>query len=154
MKNEKYLIVLDHLYEPVGEMKIRVSRRGIMAAAADAAEEKLRSSQGVPSYQIEDLAFWPNEQMDQILPAVNRRAIISLKEDVVYAETSATVDPIPLFEISSPALFIFNQFNGQQTMAEVYEKVRNHTGWDTEKTAKTVRGIFFRLCEVRVCEPG
>lgn len=149
-----YLIDTDHLPDPADDMTIRVSRRGMMAAAADAAEEKLRSSQGAPSYTIEDVAGYSEEHLDRIRPAVNSRAKISLKNDVVYAETSAAVDPIPLFEIHSPALFIFNQFNGLQTVAEINAKVAGQTGWDEERTRRTVRAVFLKLCEVRICEPG
>ena len=150
----KYLIDLEHLSAPADVMKIKVSRRGMMAAAADAAEEKLRSSRGAPSFTIEDIAGYTEEQMDRIRPAVNSRAKITLKKDVVYAETSAAVDPIPLFDIHSPALFIFNQFNGLQTMPEVSAKVAEHTGWDEKRSRQTVRAVFLKLCEVRVCEPG
>ena len=150
----KYLIDLEHLSAPADAMKIKVSRRGMMAAAADAAEEKLRSSRGAPSFTIEDIAGYTEEQMDRIRPAVNSRAKITLKKDVVYAETSAAVDPIPLFDIHSPALFIFNQFNGLQAMPEVSAKVAEHTGWDEKRSRQTVRTVFLKLCEVRVCEPG
>ncbi len=135
-------------------MKIKVSRRGIMAAAVDAAEEKRRSSLGAPSYAIEDLAGYEDERLDLICPSVNSRAKISLKKDVVYAETSASVDPIPLFDIHSPALFIFNQFNGRQSMSEILVNVEKNTGWDEARTRRTVRAVFLKLCEVRVCEPG
>lgn len=150
----KMLIDLKHLPKQTAEIKIKVSRRGIFTAAVDAAEEKSRSSQGAPSYVIENIAAFDAEQLSEILPAVNSRAKISLNKGIVYAETSASVDPIPLFDVQSDALFIFNQFNGRQPMKEVFVKVQNHTGWDAEKTQKTVRTVFLKLCEVRVCEPG
>ncbi len=135
-------------------MKIRVSRRGMLAAAADAAEEKRRSSQGLPSFKIEDLSSFDDETLAGIIPAVNRKASISLNKGVVYAATSASVDPIPLFPLDSPALFIFNQFNGLQTVEEINRNVSGYTGWDEERTRETVRSVFLKLCEVRVCEPG
>ena len=150
----KMLIDLDHLEAPASSMKIRVSRRGVMTAAADAAEEKLRSSHGAPSYAIEDLVGFEMEQLDLIRPAVNSRAKISLVKEIVYAETSASVDPIPLFGMSSQALLIFNQFNGKQTFAEIIAKTAEQTGWDERRARETVRAVFLKLCEVRVCEPG
>lgn len=150
----KMLIDLDHPVASVYSMKIKVSRRGVMTAAADAAEEKLRSSQGAPSYVIEDLTGFDAEQLDRIIPAVNSRAKISLVKGVVYAETSASVDPIPLFDLASPALYIFNQFNGRQSFAEIITKTAGHTGWDEDRTREMVRMVFLKLCEVRVCEPG
>ena len=150
----KLLIDLDHPEAPASSMKIKVSRRGMMSAAADAAEEKLRSSRGAPSYVIEDLAGFDAESLGQIRPRVNTRAKISLAKAVVYAETSASVDPIPLFEVSSPVLFIFNQFNGLQTVAEISAKTAEHTGWDADRSREAVRSVFLKLCEVRVCEPG
>lgn len=150
----KMLIDLDRLTEPDGEMRIRVSRRGLLAAAADNAEQRTRSRSGAPSYHIEDLTAFDDDQFSEIWPIVNSRAKISLKKGLVYAETSASVDPMPLFAVDSPALFVFNQFNNMQKMSDVFVKVREHTGWDEEKTKKTVRAIFLRLCEVRVCEPG
>ncbi|MBQ6502841.1 MAG: hypothetical protein IJI57_02895 [Flexilinea sp.] len=150
----KMLIDLDHMTEPTGQMRIRVSRRGMLAAAADNAEERTRSRSGSPSYHIEDLTAFDEVQFAEIWPIVNSRAKISLEKGVVYAETSASVDPMPLFAVNSPALFIFNQFNSMQKMSDVFVKVRKYTGWDEAKTKKTVRAIFLRLCEVRVCEPG
>ena len=148
------LIETDHLPKPDASLKIRVSRRGILTAAADAAEERLRSRQGFPSYRIEDLAAFSDEEMETLLPVVNKKAVISLDKGVVYAETSAAADPIPLFKLDSPALFIFNQFNGMQTIAEINAKTAEHTGWDPERSCQTVRAVFLKLCEVRVCEPG
>ena len=126
----KMLIEMDHLQKPAPSMKIRVSRRGMLSAAADAAEERLRSQKGLPSFRIEDLASFDDEQLASIWPIVNKNARISLMKGVVYAETSASVDPIPLFEISSPALYIFNQFNGLQPLSEILTKVAEYTGWD------------------------
>ena len=150
----KMLIDLNHLPEMDSGMKIKVSRRGFLSAAADAAEERKRSRDGAPSYRIEDLTSFGEEEFAEIFPAVNGRARINLQDGVVYAETSSSVDPIPLFTVNSPVLFVFNQFNGMQKMSEVFVKVQNNMGWDQEKTKKTVRNIFLRLCEVRVCEPG
>ena len=150
----KMLIELDHLPQKTHSMKIRVSRRGMLTAAADAAEERLRTSQGLPSYRIEDLCSYDDEMLAGIIPAVNRKASISLNKGVVYAATSASVDPIPLFGLDSPALYIFNQFNGLQTIEEINRQVAEHTGWDEDRTRETVRSVFLKLCEVRVCEPG
>ena len=150
----KMLIETDRLHKPSSSMKIRVSRRGMLSAAADAAEERLLSQKGMPSFRIEDLTSFDDEQLAEIWPIVNKSARISLNKGVVYAETSASVDPIPLFDVQSPALYIFNQFNGLQPMSEILPKVAQHTGWDEERTRETVRTVFLKLCEVRVCEPG
>ena len=150
----KMLIETDHLQKPGASMKIRVSRRGLLSAAADAAEERMRSQKGMPSFRIEDLISFDDEQMAVIWPIVNKNARISLSNGIVYAETSASVDPIPLFETGSPALYIFNQFNGLQPMSEILPRVAEHTGWDEKRTRETVRTVFLKLCEVRVCEPG
>lgn len=149
----KMLIDLDHLPEPGTPMKIRVSRRGLLSAAADAAEERRRRLNGAQSHRIEELADWPDEALAELFPAVNSRAKIGLSDGVVFAETSAAVDPIPLFRTDSPALFIFNQFNGRQTMGQVIGNVSEHTGWDEEQSRRMVRAVFLKLCEVRVCEP-
>ncbi len=150
----KYLIDTDRLPDQNMEMKIKVSRRGVLTAAADAAEERLRSQQGLPSFRIEDLSSFDDDALGNIRPAVNRKAVISLENAVVYAGTSAAVDPIPLFPLNSPALYIFNQFNGMQPLSEIIGKVAEHTGWDEERTRRIVRSVFLKLCEVRVCEPG
>ena len=151
---KKPLIDTDHFPEAVGAMKIRVSRRGMFSAAADAAAERKRSRAGLPSYRIEDLTEFDDAQLAELYPIVNRKAKISLEEGMVYAETSAATDPIPLFSVDSPVLFVFNQFNGEQPMSEVFVKVQQHTGWDERRTRSFVRAVFLKLCEVRVCEPG
>ena len=151
---KKPLIDPDHFPEAVGEMKIRVSRRGMFSAAADAAVERKRSRAGLPSYRIEDLTKFDDQQFSELYPIVNHNAKISLEKGMVCAETSAAVDPIPLFPLDSPALFVFNQFNGEQPMSEVFVKVQKHTGRDEEWTRSFVRAVFLKLCEVRVCEPG
>ncbi len=150
----KYLIDLDTISRKPYSMKIRVSRRGVLSAAADAAEERIRNREGIPSFRIEDLSSFDDGELSKLYPIVNKKASISLRKSVVYAETSADVDPIPLFDLDSPALYIFNQFNGMQTIGEINKRVAEHTGWDEEKTSETVRAVFLKLCEVRVCEPG
>ena len=150
----KYLIDLDDLSAPPAQMKIRVSRRGMLSAAADRAEERRRSRDGLPSFHIEDLSVFDDCRLAGIKPIINSRAKISLDKDVVYAVTSASVDPIPLYDTASPVLFIFNQFNGERSIAEICEKTAEHFGWRDEKAAQIVRTVFLKLCEVRVCEPG
>ena len=150
----KPLIDLDRFYEPTGRMEIKVSRRGVLTAAADAAEERRRSREGLPSYRIESLMDLDDGELSALCPIVNSKAKIDLKGDFVFAETLAAVDPIPLFPVKSPALFIFNQFNGGQTIAEIIDKTAAHTGWDAERSSRAVRTVFLKLCEVRVCEPG
>jgi hypothetical protein len=61
---------------------------------------------------------------------------------------------IRLFPIQSLTLNIFNQFNGQQTIAEIVSIIQEETGWNLDKSAAVVRNLFLRLCEVRICEPG
>lgn len=151
---KELLIDLEKLPRKISGIRIRVSRRGMLSAAADAAEERIRSQEGIPSYRIEDLPALDEDTFGALFPAVNKKAGISLSKGIVYAETSASVDPIPLFDLDSPALFIFNQFNGIQTMEEAVEKTAAYTGWDEERARETVRAVFLKLCEVRVCEPG
>ena len=62
----KYLIDLDDLSGPGEQMRIRVSRRGLITAAAEAAEERKRSREGLPSYRIEDVAAFPDQQLAEI----------------------------------------------------------------------------------------
>jgi hypothetical protein len=47
-----------------------------------------------------------------------------------------------------------NQFNGQQTIAEIVSIIQEETGWNLDKSAAVIRNLFLRLCEVRICEPG
>ena len=70
----KMLIDLDCTSEPMDRMKISVSRRGILRAAADAAEERRRSRNGLPSFRIEDLVKFSAQEMLEISPVVNGKA--------------------------------------------------------------------------------
>lgn len=149
-----YLIDLDNLPEPPSQMKIRVSRRGLFRAAADLAEERKRSRDGLPSYHIEDVSTYDDRQLAEVKPIVNCKAKISLEKGTVFAATSAVVGPVPLFSVTSPVLFVFNRFNGDQSIAQICKETADHFGWDEEKTQRIVRTVFLKLCEVRVCEPG
>ena len=97
---KKPLIDPNHFPEAVGAMKIRVSRRGMFSAAADAAAERKRSRAGLPSYRIEDLTAFDDEQLAELYPIVNRKAKISTSVSPTIGSTQSLHRPESLCRAS------------------------------------------------------
>lgn len=137
----------------MSEMKIKLSRRGLLSALGDRLTAQNLNAKGIPLYRLEILPNVSDEQMDKMKPRISPKCRITLQGDTVYAETASFTEPFELFERVSPALYIFNQFNGMQTMREITEKVSLKLDLSREESRQAVREMFLKLCEVRVCEP-
>lgn len=134
-------------------MKIQISRRGLLSVLGDRLTAKNLNSKGIPLYRLEMLSNVSDDQMDRMKPRISPKCHITLREQTVYAETVSFTEPFELFELGSTALYIFNQYNGMQTMSEITEKVSKKYNLSREESRQIVREMFLKLCEVRVCEP-
>lgn len=135
-------------------LHIQTSRRAVLTVVEDtrAYKESLRSGQ--PAFRIDLLSQLSEEDLDRICPEVSPKCRIDLRDHIVIAETGASVEPMELFPVDSPFLFIFNQFNGEQTITEIAGKTAAVQEMSEAEALKLVLGVFLRLCEVRVCEPA
>lgn len=147
------LIDLDQSLDVKEQLHISLSRRGMFSALSEGLEARKRAQDGLPAYQIESLPRLEAGQLGAIRPHIVSGCTISLKDGFVWASSAAVTEPLALFTLDSPALFIFNQFNGEQTIAQICRKLVTEKSWAEEDAMACVRGMFFALCEKRICAP-
>ena len=137
----------------VSRIRITIPRRALFSAMSNELRARNQAVEGLPVYEIEDIAGMPAEAFGRLRPVLAKGAKISLADGFVRGLPRNGVEPVVLFRADSPALMIFNCFNGKITVAEITEMAQQSTGWPEEKTAAVVRGLFLKLCEVRICQP-
>lgn len=148
------LIDLEQLAKEKPELHIGVSRRQLFSAFSEGIQAYNRAMDGVPAYKLNELPSMEIERFAALRPAVIPGSLISIRDGYVYGKPACGGDTLALFALDSDALFIFNQFNDQQTIAEISRKLVDEKGWEQEKASRTVRAFFFKLCEARICQPG
>jgi len=154
MKNRKsYLFDCDHIL-PIEKLRVTIPRRAVLSFAKEQIQAKKMRQIGIPTYLIDNLTDLETNEFMQIKPVVCKGVKIQIIEQIVCGTPCSGNEPIRLFPIQSLTLNIFNQFNGQQTIAEIVSIIQEETGWNLDKSAAVIRNLFLRLCEVRICEPG
>lgn len=142
----------DHV-KPVEKMKVPVSRRGLFSALTEQIDAYKRSTEGVPVYRLEDLAEMNDSAILRVRPVVGKKCKISILDSAVWGTPPFGTEPVKLFSVDSPALKIFNDFNGENEIRTIVERLMAATGWPEEKSKTVVCGLFLKLCEIRICEP-
>ncbi len=138
----------------VDRIRITIPRRALFSVMSDELRVCNQAADGKPVYEIEDTAEMQPEEFALLKPVLSRGAKISLSDGFVWGLPHNGLETLLLFQTNSPALAIFNCFNGKTTIAEITEMTMQSTGWPEEKAAAVVRGLFLKLCEVRICQPG
>lgn len=110
-------------------------------------------NEGGTAYKLADLGLWPDEKLYMLTPVVAEGCKISLQGGMVYGQPSGTSKPIQLFPVDSPALSVFNQFNGQTLLGEVSRALAHEQGWEVDMAFAYVRGLFLWLVLAKVCAP-
>ena len=103
--------------------------------------------------KLADLGTCEKETLLPIIPQMIANSKISLKDKAVYGKSVLTGKTYRLFPISSPALAVYNLFNGTNTIERVCDTVRDAQDWTEEFTFDYVRGVFLSLVVAGLCMP-
>lgn len=100
-------------------------------------------------HRLIDLRELADEEMATIKPRVAANCKISIEGDQVMATIN-----FPLFPVGDDQLPIFNQFNGQQSVAQISQKLAGQFNIDYADAYLIVRDVFISLAMRQVCTPS
>jgi hypothetical protein len=144
----------DYPYEqfPHAELQIGTPRRKFLSAIMAELHIQNHKSSGHVGRKLTDLGLWADEDLYCVIPLLIPGSKVELKDHFV----SVIPDGRPalmLFSTDSPALVVFNLFNGENSLIEIADTLAAHTGWAAEKAFAYTRGVFLSLVMVGLCQP-
>lgn len=139
---------------PRGRLALRVSRRGLLQALAREVVVLGDRERGAPTFRIADLGEWPDEQLAELAPAVTPGCEISVRDGFVWGRPPRADRPLRLFPLDSPAVTVFNLFNGSNTLGAAGGRLAESLGWEPARGLAYARGLFLCLGLAGVCQPG
>ena len=103
---------------------------------------------------LSQLGNLPDEQLSEIIPKILPDCKILIEHGFVLATPAGADEATELFSVDSPALTVFNQFNGQTFLADVVGTIARNMDWDIDYAFAYVRGVFLSLVVAGVCIPA
>jgi hypothetical protein len=141
-------------YQPQGMINIPLPRRSLISEMAQELKVYNEKVEGKPAMKLSDLGMLDYDDFGKLSPVILQDCQISLRDGMVFAKPKDELEPFILFPVESPALLVFNLFNGKHTIFEANEILRKNADWTDEKVQAYVRGLFLLLVSKRVCVPG
>ena len=132
---------------------MNISRRRLWSAMISEIRVTTRAVGGTPVYQLSDLGAQPDEKLAGIIPVVAPGCKITVVEGHVCGQLSKAAETTQLFPLQSPALQVFNLFNGLTRLDEAAAQLADKTGWDPERSFAYTRGLFLWLILNGICLP-
>jgi len=135
---------------PRGYLSFKINRRKLLPALLNNLHQ---FASDIPAYGLAELGVWEDEKLGEVVPKVITGTRISLEDGRVIAHPNNSEEPIEIFQLDSPVLFIFNAMNGKTPFIQIAEMAAEENQWDSDFSFKYVRGVFLWLVLCRVCEP-
>jgi hypothetical protein len=134
---------------------IGCSRRSFLPMLLREIAVTVRSAQGTPAHQINELGDLPDEALAVIHPIINPITRIRVIDGQVCSQRKGE-EKAPLrvhFPTTPENLAVFNRINGQQTLGEIAESVAAQFGWEPERAFQHTRELFLALASYLVAVP-
>jgi hypothetical protein len=108
---------------------------------------------GTPHFKLADLGELPQSSLASLIPQVCADAEIIADSEKAYARNPGSSSPDWMFDFDERNTFIFNRFNGRNSIGRVAEELSAAMSLDLEESYDHVRELFLRLVRLRVCMP-
>ena len=109
---------------------------------------------GKPNMQLSDLPKLPPEAIAALIPRVCPGVWIIPGEGRVSARLPGASENVLLFPDEETNLFVFNRFNGENTIGQVAGELSAALAWPRERSDAHVKNLFFHLVRLKVCLPA
>lgn len=137
---------------PRGEIHIATPRRRLLSAIMAEVHVYNKKSEGHVGKKLSDLGSWTDEDLLCVTPIFTPGSKFEQKGGFMYG-TASSGREILLFSAASPAMAVFQLFDGVNTLTEIADTLSIKTGWDEEKTFAYTRGVFLSLVTIGLCQP-
>jgi hypothetical protein len=137
---------------PRGDLPVLITRREFFRSLLTEFQVGIRKAGGAEVYRIAGLGSLPDEELALLAPVILPDSHVSIREGSVWTCPPGG-EALRLFELDSPALFVFNHFNGQDTLGETAARLTEREGWPPERAFAYTRGVFLTLVQQGVSLP-
>ncbi|MBN2304532.1 MAG: hypothetical protein JXQ72_08655, partial [Anaerolineae bacterium] len=138
---------------PREPLKFPVTRRQLFSSMRTNLEVASGKAEGGTALQLADLGSAPDSALAGLMPQVLPGCTITVEQNMVFGQAPDGPRPLPLFPLDSPALQVFNLFNGQTPLAEVSRQLADMHVWPRQRSFAYVRGVFLTLVLCGLCLP-
>jgi hypothetical protein len=128
-------------------------RRGFFKRFAGEAIAWLEELSGIRHYKLADLWDVSEESLSTLEPLISPGVDILLESGKVFCRTPANASLEFLFDADEENLFVFNRFNGSNSVGRIASELSISMKWSPEQSYAHVRGLFLKLIRLRVCIP-
>lgn len=138
---------------PRTEIAFQVSRRGLWSELKTRMTAMRSQGRGAQVYTLAQLGEWPDEDLAEVQPMIVPECHISSEDGYVCARLPNMQVAAKLFPTESPALVVFNLFNGFNPLGEISQQLAEDCDWDAERAFDYARGVFLSLVKAGICRP-
>ena len=130
-----------------------VNRRGFFSALVREMVVAAGSSRGKAGYALADLSSLPDEVLSRLVPVVNPAFEIRVESGWLCTHNRNTGVDTRLFELTAQNVYVFNQFDGCHTLAEIATGLAPTAGWELQDAFAFACDLFLMLAQQYVCMP-
>jgi len=138
---------------PRGEIPFQMSRRALFSEIKNRVHVMRSQGRGAQAYTLAQLGEWSDEDLAEVQPMIVPNCKISTQDNYVCAQLPEGVALQKLFQIDSPALIVFNLFNGWNPLGKISQQLAESNEWDVQYSFDYARGVFLSLVKAGICRP-
>lgn len=138
---------------PRASLALDVPRGRVLSAILEEMFAHRKSEEGGEVFKLSQLGIWTDKQLAPVVPKVKDGVKIVIKDGFVLASPAGKSEKIQLFSLGSPALAVFNRFNGYTTIEKAAEALEGELNWESAFSFAYTRGLFLAMVVVGVCQP-
>jgi hypothetical protein len=109
---------------------------------------------GKPQCKTMELWELSSSELSQLIPQVCSGVEILPDDNRVCGRIPENEAVLPLFDSTDAELFVFNRFNGVNSIGQIAGEMSATMGFDPEESYARVRTLFLHLVRLRVCMPS
>jgi len=109
--------------------------------------------QGKPQYRLMDIGQIPDAQLAEMVPQIRPDVEIVPQKERICARLRGNAALINLFPANHTDLFLFNHFNGVNSIGRIAGELSIGMGLSKEESFVLVRAFFLRMVRLSVCIP-
>jgi hypothetical protein len=146
------LNVYDFENFPRGKLPAYLTRRQFFSGLIH--EIRAYSQQGEhPYYRLCDLGEMPNSELGRAVPVPLPGSEIFTENGYIWGKAAEAKNAVRLFPADSPACYVLQQFNSENSIVDASRKLTVRTDWDKQRAFAFVRGVFLWLVLAKLYIP-
>jgi hypothetical protein len=131
-----------------------IARRGFFRSIVGRVASIVDEARGIPQYSLKDLGSFTDELIAQIKPMILPNVKIIITNDQVNAQREGSEETCFIFQCKCDNTFVFNQFNGQNTIGQISAEFAKVMSWKEEDAFSYTKDFFLKLVRLKICIPG